>query len=134
MSTAATRLKSTPSRDSLLRRSCGVTPLLEPTKADRGDSYGYHLKDFLNFAESSGMVTLDTIRDYFQELNGKPFANSTKRLMRQAVKARLRAAMSDGMDFNQAARFREALAKLDREVKGAESAGSSDRCGPRSPA
>lgn len=37
--------------------------------------------------------------------------------MRQAVKARLRAALYDEMDFNKAAQFREALTKLDREVQ-----------------
>ena len=57
--------------------------ILDAMKADRGDSYGYHVKDFLNFAESTGGVSFETVRDYFRELNSKPYANSTKRLMRQ---------------------------------------------------
>jgi integrase/recombinase XerD len=85
--------------------------------ADRADAYGEHIKDFLAFAEERGPVDFDLVRDYFLKLNGKPYANGTKRIKRQAVKARLRAALDGSMDFNAAARFREALAKLDREVK-----------------
>ncbi|MGA2436577.1 MAG: tyrosine-type recombinase/integrase [Bryobacteraceae bacterium] len=86
-------------------------------RAPRADAYGEHVKDFLAFAEArGGPVDFETVRDYFLELNASPCANSTKGIRRQAVKARLRAAF-DGMDFNQAAAFREALAKLDREVK-----------------
>jgi site-specific recombinase XerD len=87
-------------------------------KAERED--GYHVRDFLAFAEKQGEVTYKTVADYFRALNDKPYANSTKRtkrIKRIAVKARLRAVLADGMDFNQAAALREALAKLDREVK-----------------
>jgi integrase/recombinase XerD len=90
--------------------------ILEAMRAVQ-DSYGYHVRDFFSFAESNGGVSFETVRDYFRELNGKPYANSTKRLMRQAVKSRLRAALDGSMDFNAAAAFREALSKLDREVK-----------------
>jgi integrase/recombinase XerD len=85
--------------------------------ASRADAYGSHIKDFIAYAEEHGPVTLDLLRDYFKDLNGRPYANGTKRIKRQAVKARLRAAMAGEMDFNRAAAFREALAKLDREVK-----------------
>jgi integrase/recombinase XerD len=79
--------------------------ILEAMRAVQGDSYGYHVRDFLDFAQDNGGVSFETVRDYYQALNGRPYANSTKRLMRQAVKSRLRAA------------FREALSKLDRQVK-----------------
>jgi integrase/recombinase XerD len=81
------------------------------------DCYGYHVKDFFTFAEDHGGVSFETVKAYFIELNTKAYANGTKRLMRQAVKARLRAALDSQMDFNAAAQFREALAKLDRQVK-----------------
>ena len=82
----------------------------------REDSYTDHIKDFLAFAERrGGEVDYDLVREYFVVLNERPCANSTKGIRRQAVKARLRAAV-DGMDFNEAAAFREAMRKLDREV------------------
>ncbi|MGA2974934.1 MAG: tyrosine-type recombinase/integrase [Spirochaetia bacterium] len=90
--------------------------VLDAMGAPRADSYGEHIKDFLAFAEERGAVDFELVRDYFRELNGKPYANNTKRLKRQAVKTRLRAAMT-GMDFNQAAAFREALGRLDHEVQ-----------------
>lgn len=81
------------------------------------DCYGYHVRDFFDFAEHNGGVSFETVKPYYQDLNGRPYANSTKRLMRQAVKARLRATLDGAMDFSAAAAFREALAKLDRQVK-----------------
>jgi integrase len=81
------------------------------------DCYGYHVRDFFDFAEHNGGVSFEIVKPYYQDLNGRRYANSTKRLMRQAVKARLRATLDGAMDFNAAAAFREALAKLDRQVK-----------------
>jgi integrase len=83
--------------------------------AERGDSYGDHVKGFLAFAEArGGAVDFDTIRAYFLELAGAPCAANTKRIRRQAVKARLRHAMA-GMDWNQAAQLTEALRGLDHD-------------------
>lgn len=90
--------------------------ILEAMRAVRGDSYEFHLKDFFTFADGHGGVCFETLREYFKALNGKTWANSTKLLVRQAVKSRLRSALQDSMDFNAAAQFREALSRLDREV------------------
>ena len=84
--------------------------------AERADHYGEHLKHFAKYAEAhGGEVSFETIRDYFRDLNAAPCAANTKRIRRQAVKARLRAALRDGMDFNKAAQFREALSRLDKD-------------------
>lgn len=92
-------------------------PTLEAMAAPRADAYREHIKDFLDFARARpDLVDLPLLRDYFRELNARPYSNGTKRIKRQAVKARLRAALDGSMDFNRAAAFREALAKLDREV------------------
>lgn len=84
--------------------------------AERADHYGEHLKHFAKYAEAhGGEVSFETIRDYFRDLNAAPCSANTKRIRRQAVKARLRAALRDGMDFNKAAQFREALSRLDKD-------------------
>lgn len=81
----------------------------------RSDNYGDHVKPFLAFAElRGGDVAYQTVHDYFKELARAPCAANTKRIRRQAVKARLRVAMR-GMDFNQAAALSAALRDLDHD-------------------
>ena len=88
--------------------------ILSAMLTERADSYGEHLKHFARYAgEHGGAVDFDLVHDYFRDLNAAPCAANTKRIRRQAVKARLRTALRDGMDFNKAAQFREALSKLD---------------------
>lgn len=84
--------------------------------AERADNYGKHIRHFAAFAEErGGDVTLETVADYFKDLNSTAYSANTVRIHRQAVKARLRAALDGSMDFNKAAQFREALGRLDRD-------------------
>ncbi len=97
---------------SVVRRDSMLAGML----AERADHYGEHIKHFARYAEEhGGVVEYDLVRDYFRDLNADLCAANTKRIRRQAVKARLRVALDGMMDFNKAAAFREALAKLDRD-------------------
>ena len=53
------------------------------------DSYMYAIKPFVSFLDG-GDVTIDSIREYFRELNTTDLAASTIRVRRQAVKDRVR--------------------------------------------
>lgn len=43
--------------------------ILSAMKAEREDGYGYHLRDFIAFAEKRGEVTYKTVADYFRALD-----------------------------------------------------------------
>lgn len=114
MSSAAERVELEPVSftPAIVRYDSILSAMLAP----RADSYGEHLKHFARYVEDhGGEVSFETVRDYYRDLNAEPCAANTKRIRRHAVKARLRAALRDGMDFNKAAQFREALSRLDKD-------------------
>jgi len=89
--------------------------LLSLMMAEHPDHYGDHIKDFGRFvSERGGVVTLDLVHDYFRDLKVSTLAANTIRIRRQAVKARLRVEMDKQGDLNEAAKYREALSRLDR--------------------
>jgi integrase/recombinase XerD len=74
------------------------------------------MRPFASFIENQGSdVTLDSVREYFAKLRDTEYSANTIRIRRQAVKARLRAVLDSSMDFNKAAAFREALARMDHD-------------------
>jgi integrase/recombinase XerD len=100
------------------RRQGGHFPL-SAMLAERADHYGAHIRDFARYAGEHGAgneVTLALVTDYFRDLNGTGYAANTKRIRRQAVKARLHAVIDGRVDFNAAAAFREALSRLDHST------------------
>ena len=78
------------------------------------DSYGSAIGDFVRFLKASHLVLdLSAVKAYFTYLNASPLAAGTKCVRRQAVKARLRAALA-GADFNRQAKLEMMLRSLDR--------------------
>jgi integrase/recombinase XerD len=79
------------------------------------DHYCSHIAPFIRYLESNHLsLNLATVRAYFKHLNGLPLAAGTKCVRRQAVKARLRIALSS-TDFNRQAQLDMALRSLDHD-------------------
>ena len=79
------------------------------------DNYSGHIADFVRYLESNHLsLNLSAVRAYFKNINALPLAAGTKRVRRQAVKARLRATLSS-TDFNRQARLEMTLRALDRD-------------------
>jgi len=81
------------------------------------DNYKHHIRQFVTFAETSDAETiLDLVRDYYRELNKTNYSASTIRCKRQAVKDRLRRALSSSK-YSDAdrARFEHELREIDRD-------------------
>jgi integrase/recombinase XerD len=78
------------------------------------DSYGSAIADFLRFLEANHLsLDLSAVKAYFTHLNASPLAAGTKCVRRQAVKARLRAALADA-DLDRQAKLEMKLRSLDR--------------------
>jgi integrase/recombinase XerD len=79
------------------------------------DNYGENFAHFEAFMKARGEdVSLGAVHDYFAALNTEACAASTKRIRRQAVKARLRKVIRS-LDLNEQARFDQAMKELDRD-------------------
>ncbi len=79
------------------------------------DNYTPHVKDFVSYVQAhSGKLSYDAVRAYFIDLKASTLSASTKRVRRQAVKARMRMSMI-GLDWNQQARAEAQLRELDHD-------------------
>ncbi len=79
------------------------------------DNYACHIAPFVRYLESNHLtLDLSAVRAYFKYLNALPLAARTKCVRRQAVKARLRAALAS-TDFNRQARLEMTLRALDHD-------------------
>ena len=55
------------------------------------DNYSFHVRHFAKWIRDSGrMFNIDSVKDYFVNLNGSDLAAATKRVKRQAIKKRVR--------------------------------------------
>ena len=98
---------------SLLREQASDDNLLDMILSFK-DSYGSAIGDFVRFLKANHLVLdLSAVKAYFTYLNASPLAAGTKRVRRQAVKARLRGALASA-DFNRQARLEMMLRSLDR--------------------
>jgi site-specific recombinase XerD len=79
------------------------------------DNYRYHIKAFAAFAQGRERSTVhELVRDYFEYLNTTDYSAATIRCRRQAVKDRLRRAISDAPEEEREA-FEYRLRLLDRD-------------------
>jgi integrase len=79
------------------------------------DCYTYHVKTFTGWLRETGRVfDLDSVSEYFRELNRSNYTAGTIAMKRQAVKNRLRL-LSDQLDPSTAYRFERAMKRLDSD-------------------
>ncbi len=80
------------------------------------DNYSYHVKAFCAFAADRPGTVLETIAGYWRELEASDLAASTIRCRRQAVKRRMRDAITD-VDGKARAALDFELSRIDRAIR-----------------
>ena len=78
------------------------------------DVYSYHVRHFTTWARERGAgVNIETVREYFTDLNASDYSANTKRIKRQGIKRRIRQ-MMENAPIDDRVRLDQLLKDLDR--------------------